>query len=102
MSVDAGFFDIGEYTFELSISDASLTTSYDLNIVVEDNPAQYNYPSLNYTNIPSNWLLETGESLHFYPGGSGVYKESDGDMHGIEWFISSGKINGPTFPHPVF
>ena len=92
VSVDAGFFDIGEYTFELSISDASLTTSYDLNIVVEDNPAQYNYPSLNYTNIPSNWLLETGESLHFYPGGSGLYKESDGDMHGIEWVISSGKI----------
>ena len=92
VSVDAGFFDIGEYTFELSIADASLSTSYDLNIVVEDNPSQYNYPVLNSANVPSHWLLETGERLHFYSDGSGLYKESGGEMYGIEWSVFSDGI----------
>lgn len=90
--VEPGFLDIGEYTFQLTVSDANLSTEYDLHVTVEDNPSAYDYPALSYDDIPSYWLLESGDSFHFYPDGKGVFRESNGNIYGTDWSVTFGRV----------
>lgn len=92
LTANPGFFDVGQYSLQASISDGSLSSSYTISLSVGDNPSAYNYPTYTDETLPTTWVFESGEQFHFYALGKGLFKDADRKFYPIDWSIDSEDI----------
>ncbi|MDF2177464.1 hypothetical protein P2G88_04290 [Aliiglaciecola sp. CAU 1673] len=93
LKANAGFFDIGSHSLQVTVSDGKASTSYPLNIEVEDNPDQYQNINLGRDNFTGHWVLESGHQVHLFEDYSGVFVDNDKQPYPLSWSVNYGFID---------
>lgn len=88
VNLTPGFFDIGEHTLSVAISDGQNSTVHEISVVVVDNPDAYQHIELSAGNLAGHWTFDDGSELHLYDDKRGLYRNNlQADYFPVTWNI---------------
>jgi len=88
VNLTPGFFDLGEHTLKITVSDGQADAVHEVNLQVADNPEAYQAIELNTDVMKGHWAFDDGSELHLYADARGLYKTASEDSYyPVSWSI---------------
>lgn len=88
VNLTPGFFNVGEHTLIITVSDGQADAVHEVNLQVADNPEAYQAIELNTDVIQGHWAFDDGSELHLYADARGLYKTASEDSYyPVSWSI---------------
>ncbi len=87
MTLSPDFFDIGDHTLQLELSDGKLSNSYTLNLDVVDNPSKWQSLQLTDADLQGRWLDAQSQTQYMFAN-NGLGVVNDGQQLYLSSYIN--------------